>query len=60
MWQMTIQIKGNYDLAGEMLMAAVDGESISVLRAEGAEGAEKIKIGGICKFSPPKNQIWRA
>ena len=40
MWQMAIQIKGNYDLAGEMLMAAVDGESISVLRAEGAEGAE--------------------
>ena len=41
MWQMTIQIKGNYDLAGEMLMAAVDGASISVLRAEGAAGAEK-------------------
>ncbi len=34
MWQMAIQIKGNYDLAGEMLMAAVDGASISVLRAE--------------------------
>ena len=41
MWQMAIQIKGNYDLAGEMLMAAVDGESISVLRAESAAGAEK-------------------
>ena len=41
MWQMTIQIKGNYDLAGEMLMAAVDGASISVLRPESAEGAEK-------------------
>ena len=37
MWQMAIQIKGNYDLAGEMLMAAVDGASISVLRPESAE-----------------------
>ena len=37
MWQMAIQIKGNYDLAGEMLMAAVDGASISVLRAESAK-----------------------
>ena len=40
MWQITIQIKGNDALAGEMLMAAVDGESISVLRAEGAENQE--------------------
>ena len=40
MWQMAIQIKGNYDLAGEMLMAAVDGESISVLRPEDTENQD--------------------
>ena len=59
MWQMTIQMKGNHDLAGEMLMAAVDGESISVLRAEGTEGAENQDWWDMQILTPQKPDMTR-